>query len=196
MPEAEKEDELIFVGVDIETSGLEYKDGARLIQIGVCTDDQEFCSLVKPADALSITMVWDNEAAAVHNIPVDDVLAAPAEGEVDIDLYQWLLKIGAQVEKRLLVAVGWNVGSFDMPFIKAQLPLTHSLFSRRTADLNAVCFAMGESTGVGSWARWKESAKGWAADQQGEERYHDALFDAKNALLSWHYLTQSITGRC
>jgi hypothetical protein len=100
------------------------------------------------------------------------------------------------------VAVGWNVGAFDMPFVRDALPMTCPLFSRRTADLNAVCFTLGGALHLGGstpkWSTWKRLAKeaaqssllaaGVATD------WHDAGYDAVASLAAWNWLRDRIAG--
>lgn len=134
----------MFIGLDLETSASDIYKGAKLVQVGVAIRHLNspgvavFSRTVNPGD-----MYWEDEAAAVHNIPRDVIEAADAPEFVDKAVYQWLIEQGLTKDRRIKnIPVGFNVSGFDMPFVKQSLPLTHSLFSRRTADLNAICFAL------------------------------------------------------
>lgn len=84
------------------------------------------------------------------------------------------------------VADGFGMhNSFDMPFVRATLPRSAALFSRRSIDLNSICFLYG---GPDGWQDYKEEAKKEAARIAGESRWHNAGFDAEAAILSFAYL--------
>lgn len=140
-------------------------------------------------------LAWDPQAAEVHKIPKSRVEAAPRSFDVDAELYEFLLTVGGAKGQRILIPVGWNVGSFDMPFVRDCLPRSASLISRRYVDLNSVCFTLGGSK---SWQVFKKASKEHASlclSQDGyEPAWHDALYDAQAAMLSWAYLVDRCDG--
>lgn len=185
---------LRFIGLDGEMSGADIESGCKLIQIGVAMPDGDlYCSLIGWNED---EMEWQERASRVHNIPKETVLAARRAEIVDEELFNWLTERGLSPDNRQLnVMVGFNVGVFDGPFVRQALPKTFSLFSRRYADLNPLCFVLGgtlappDGGGVRSEKGWKRYMK-----QQGmalvkasgrEEPEHDAGTDALLALGAW-----------
>jgi DNA polymerase III epsilon subunit-like protein len=185
-------DKLRLLGLDIETTGSDFKPDIKTIQIGVFDPKTKrlFRMDVGWPDG-TFTMV--PEATAVHNIPKERILAASYAATVDYALLEFLTSLGVGAKQG--IAVGFNVGSFDMTFVRRDLPNSASLFSYRTIDLNAVCFAIGEATGI-DWKRIKDVA---VADAKARLRVlvpdlkaHDAGYDAMEAVLVFEFLTTSI----
>ena len=117
-------------------------------------------------------------------------------GAVDDRLHAWCLERGASEKKRVLVPVGWNVGAFDLPFVRDTLPRTYGLLSRRTVDLNAVCFTLAGALtvegGHPKWTGFKRMARTHAEETLQElgmpPGWHDAGYDALASILAWRYL--------
>lgn len=201
MQEAEADDVITFLGLDIETSGIALSKGSRLIQIGIVAGDgAEYCRLVRPTDG---DFEWDPESATVHGIPLQAVYDAAPDTEIDAELFQWLLAHGGHADKRVLIAVGFNVQSFDLPFIRHSLPMSGDLISRRSVDLNSICFTMGSMQlpfqgSIPRWSGWKRMAKRWAEEQLIADgipaAHHDALYDARNGMLCWEFLKRALGG--
>ena len=98
-----------------------------------------------------------------------------------------------QAYRKRFIALGWNVGSFDLPFIHRDLPQLGQYMHYRTIDLNAVCFAAAEVTGD-SYEYVKEEAKEYAAGNfQSDATWHDAGYDAATSLLSYEYLIEKMS---
>lgn len=183
-----------FIGLDLETSGVEH-GVHRTIQVGVCTGMEDtYTDLLDWGPGIP----WDDEAEKVHGIPRDALeQAGQLPGDVDYALHKWLSLRGKQKD---MIAVGWNVGSFDLPFIFRDLPLTHSYLSRRSVDLNSLCFSLEQSTRIlgaktpgYSWETWKKRSKQYAQkvlSGNGESSWHDALYDAKASLLAFYWLSE------
>lgn len=91
--------------------------------------------------------------------------------------------------------VGWNVASFDMPFVRRYLPGVARVLSYQSADLNAICFAISEAHGI-SYKGVKSLSKDYAKEQLHdtfeEALWHDAGYDAAAGLHSFKYLTDRI----
>jgi DNA polymerase III epsilon subunit-like protein len=190
----------LYVGLDGEMTAADPHRGGRLIQIGIATG-------TGPEERITELIGWDAgdftadpKAMAVHGIPEEVILAAPRAPEVDAKLRDWLLARGAIDGRRSVVAVGFNVGAFDLPFVRDTLPLTAALLSRRSLDLNAVCFTLGESLAHGGsrpkWNTWKRLSKE-AAERDLTAAgiataWHDAGYDALAALVSWRWLCARI----
>jgi hypothetical protein len=188
----------LLIGLDGEMSDSELDKGAVLIQIGVCDDyGNTFESLIGHDAGWYKT----EQASAVHKIPDEDILAAERADVVDRRLYRWLedrlteARIrGDHAVLRPFVPVGLNVGGFDMPFVRKFLPESSSLISRRSLDINALCFAFEDAqvTYHGerlTFSKWKEVAKDNAEELLGHSNWHDALYDARAALEAYNFLT-------
>jgi DNA polymerase III alpha subunit (gram-positive type) len=108
---------------------------------------------------------------------------------VDQMLADWANKTNY---RRDYVMVGFNVGSFDKPFIKQQLPITFGKFSRRCVDLNSIIFAMSDTHS--QFERIKSKSKEYAFQKMEgmfngfKDRQHDAEYDAVMSLYCFEYL--------
>lgn len=188
----------LLIGLDGEMSDSELDKGAVLIQIGVCDEyGNTFESLIGHAPG------WykSEQASGVHNIPDEDIWFAPRPDVVDQRLCQWLEERlddararGDHTGLRPFIPVGWNVGGFDMPFVRKFLPVSCELISRRSLDLNALCYAFedGQVTYQGerlSFIGWQRLAHSHANDQFDNPQWHNALFDAQAALEAYNFLT-------
>lgn len=186
-----------FVGLDVETTGTDVAAHV-LIQIGVYDpiSGDVFRSDVYPAFE---NYAVDPQALQVNGFTMDRIEAAPAASLVDTVLCLWLDKhelVGAH-------PVGFNVASFDLPFVKRALPVAFSKLSYRTIDLNAVLFTITEIIKsppgkVGhAYETFKHRAKAFGATQvkgkTGAYGWHDAAFDAVASYHAWVYLRSVIT---
>jgi hypothetical protein len=187
-----------LIGLDGEMSDSELTDGAVLVQIGVAFDATErFSALLGwPVDSYFKT----DRAMDVHGIDAAAIAAADPPGEVDAQLEQWLLARGADSDKRALIPVGYNVGAFDLPFVRAYLPRTSQLLSRRVVDLNAFCLAYeGRVPYKGSmptFSGWKRLAKRYSVEKLAavglEENWHDVGYDAASAILQLEFFASLV----
>lgn len=184
---------LRFIGLDGEMTSSELANGGALIQLGLATIvDGELSSIkvnINPYfDGRDVD--WNPTAAKVHNIPQENVMSFEPPKMADLMLADWLISIGAKTNSRMkTVPVGFNVGAFDMPFVNDLLPKTASYFSRRTVDLNALCFAL---AGQFNFETWKKLAKQYAIEKIGYEWQHDAGWDAMMHFYAFEYLSAKI----
>jgi DNA polymerase III epsilon subunit-like protein len=184
---------ITYIGIDGEMSGNDIDSGHKLIQIGMAkyVDGRVFSTgtLLNPG-----TMVWSEEAEAVHQFSQEHI---EKNGEdpamVDQMLADWA---NPSRHVRDFVMVGFNVGSFDRPFIKQQLPITFSKFSRRSVDLNSVIFSMSDSNS--DFEQIKQASKDYAFEKMDgmfdgfKNRQHDAEYDAAMSLYCFEYLRNVI----
>lgn len=191
-----------FIGLDGEMTSSDLAGGGALIQLGLSAFvDGEMKSI-----SFGINPYWDGDdidwsedAAAVHGITREEVYEFESPGLIDLALFSWMqATVGAKVSKRRdNIPVGFNVGAFDMPFVQKLLPHTFSLFSRRTVDLNALCFALDRKVENGmpvKFDTWKKRAKLYAIEKIGYENQHDAGWDAMMHLHSFEYLRDVMNG--
>lgn len=78
------------------------------------------------------------------------------------------------------IPMGFNVGSFDMSFVRKYLPMTAEKLGYRSIDLNALIFAEAYKTGKNFYnlkRSYKKSAFDCAKKHASELEPHHALFD-------------------
>lgn len=190
----------LIIGLDGEMSGNDLDAGSALIQVGLAmwtpTGLDVFSQLLNPG-----AMQWQPDAEAVHGIARSKVEAAAPAVEVDAVAAAWLTRNGAPTEHRAVIGTGFNVAGFDFPFFNKYLPQTMALISRRSIDLNALCFALAgwDPVAVDSardWSGWRRSARKQAAVELRSlgvlGSTHDAGWDAAEALLAFRWLRQQI----
>ena len=166
-----------YIGVDLETSGTTHEHHVP-IQIGVAlVDGRTFKNLIGGWDWDS--HLWDDESEKIHGFTQQEVTEADCYEFVDTALERWLKE---QVPNGTRIMVGWNVGSFDRPFIQRWLPKTARLIIRRTLDLNAACYLL-DQHGFRNPDTLKRQAKAYADQILGGGGRHDALYDAQAAIL-------------
>lgn len=164
-------------GLDIETTGINvaYND---LIQIGIVLPDGfKVVRDVRPAHEYFI----EKEALEVNGFTRLRILKAPLNTKVDEELSGILGLSGYSPGS--LTPVGFNVGGFDIPFIKKSLPKTAEFFSYRALDLTALAITYELITGK-SYRDLKDEMHKKIAAKLGRDQRHDALYDAEAALIA------------
>jgi hypothetical protein len=184
---------MLFVGIDGEMSCPDMEKGGKLIQIGLSVNTTLGIETVSyylrpPAD-----MYWEDRAAEVHKITQEQLrLNGKHPEEVDELLYEWLTSHGANPKQRLkTVPVGFNITGFDMPFVRATLPKTYSLFSRQTAELSGMLWLLDGRKGH-SMKTWKEMSLEYAKLNMNTYKPHDAGWDSARHLLCFEYLKSAL----
>lgn len=180
---------ITYIGLDGEMSSADIETGGKLIQIGMAkiVDGQmeSIGYLLNPG-----VMDWSEEAEAVHQFTKSQI---ESDGEdpavVDPILADWANRT---TERRDFVMVGFNVGSFDRPFIKQSLPILFGRFSRRSVDLNSLIFALSDTNS--QFERIKGRSKDYAFEKMYgmfdgfKDRQHDAEYDAVMSLYCFEYI--------
>lgn len=173
----------MYVGVDIETTGLDPAKDHRLIQIGIFYGGQAGFSKVqdvRPDGDIKI----DADALKVNSFDLTRIAAGQPRVDADIELYNYLHGIQGYKEGSL-TAVGWNVGSFDLNFIRKEMPMTAKMFSHRCLDLSGVCMLLADTYEWADWRKLKEHIQKKVVERIGlthsPAMWHDALFDATAA---------------
>lgn len=167
--------------------------GGKLIQIGLSVSTplgiETISYYIRPPQ----DMYWEDRAAEVHKITQEQLrLNGKHPEEVDEELYAWLTSYGANPKHRAkTVPVGFNITGFDMPFVKATLPKTYSLFSRRTAELNGMLWLLDGKKGLG-FEEWKEMSLEYARMNLSTYKPHDAGWDSARHLLCFEYLRTAL----
>jgi hypothetical protein len=187
---------ITYIGIDGEMSGNDIDVGHKLIQIGLAKYNESggidhVGYLLNPGE-----MTWSMEAQEVHQFTreyVEEFGILPTTA--DPITAKWA---NPGNQRRDFVMVGFNVGSFDRPFIKQTLPITYGKFSRRSVDINSLIFAMSDTNE--DFERIKADAKNYAfAKMEGmfndfKNRQHDAEYDAAMSLYCFEYLRTLIKG--
>jgi len=199
----------VFFGLDGEMSAASYQEGGRLIQIGLAAHTNPDGTINPTPDTFSHLINpgvnhWEPRAEAVHGFTRLDIAHATPAAQVDDLAVTWLLDHGADLRHRHAISIGYNVGAFDLPHVALVLPKTAALFSRRSIDLNAICFTLEGLEYEGTspkWSGWKRLASLYAertindtATQLGTVA-HDAGYDALLHLHAWRFLQAAVQGR-
>jgi DNA polymerase III epsilon subunit-like protein len=182
-----------YIGLDGEMSGVDINNGHKLIQIGLAKIvDGEMIStsaLLNPGK-----MSWSEEAEKVHLFSRSKIEKEGLDPKsVDHQLADW---VSVKPDRQRTIAVGFNVGSFDMPFLSQSLPVLKSRLSRRSVDLNSILFAM--SSTDGQFQKIKKGSKDYAKNKMEsmfegfKNREHDAEYDAVMSLYCFEYLRSLI----
>lgn len=187
---------ITYIGIDGEMSGNDIDAGHELIQIGLAKYNEaggvdKIGYLINPGE-----MVWSMEAQEVHQFTQEDVRDYGIYPSIiDPIVANWA---NPSTQRRDFVMVGFNVGSFDRPFIKKTLPLLYGKFSRRSVDLNSLIFSMSATNST--FERIKGKAKDYAIEKMDgmfhefKDRQHDAIYDAVMSLYCFEYLRTLIKG--
>lgn len=197
---------MTYIGLDLETSGTDIDAGALPIQLGMANGLASSYSSLIGWEQDDLMAGWSDRSAEVHGIPAQRVTigkshSAFAAETIDGWAVEWLTTaLDRDIAPNSLVAVGWNVGSFDFPFVKRYLPKLGELFSYRFVDLNAVCFTLAESRrrasmkpdGELGYKSWKKRVKRASEEAMGHGEWHDAGYDAAASLAAWWFLCDRV----
>jgi len=195
-----------FWGLDFETSGTSHERHVP-IQLGIAAPDGSlYSSLIGGwawADEMDLgypvpgenCWLWDLRAYEVHGIDRERLETAPDTAQVAASALDFVEGYRPEVWHGQRKLVGWNVASFDVPFLRKHFSGLARKLSYQSVDLNAVCFAISRAHGI-SFTEVKARSKEYAAEQMADlfpdEMWHDAGYDALAALHSFDYLTERI----
>jgi oligoribonuclease (3'-5' exoribonuclease) len=162
-----------FAGLDIETTGVDASIH-RLIQLGIAVDDLTINIDVNPGEC-----VVDPQALEVNKFTPERIAKGITTAEAD-DFVATELELAGYTHNAL-TPVGWNVGGFDMVFLKREFPKTARYFAYRTLDLTGVAIMHELRTGK-PYRDLKTELAAAVATILGRDQRHDALYDAQAAL--------------
>jgi hypothetical protein len=176
----------------------------QLIQIGLATmemGEPPTSNVVLRPETLKMFVSdighdkWNSQPQAmeVNKFTSERIRAGPNREQVD-DGANWWLDEYLGAGKRDLHAVGWNVGSFDMPFVREYLPKLGDRFSYRSVDLNSILYSMADTENEYKELKGKAKARAESALRALgiAPAWHDAGYDAANALMAFKYLREEI----
>lgn len=172
-----------MIGLDFETSGTDPWGSAVPIEIGLAvrTPSAEIATFEALIGRWSwnVDTPWSEKSAAIHGITKDELAKAEPVKIVDIRVAHWLIEQGATNRMRS-ITVGWNVAGFDRQFITRWMPVTNSLLSYRTVDLNALVFGLAGDDAQ-AYKNIKDKANSLSVEGL-EGTWHRAGFDAVRSL--------------
>ncbi len=187
-----------FCGLDGEMTGgtktLHFFDEYQLCQIGIALsyDDIFTRDIGYKEGEYKVT----EEALEVNKFTHERIQSGPSQWQVDSELVQWVrerVPAASTPYGLKLIAVGWNVSSWDMPFVRRYLPRFAEWVWYRAVDLNSVVFTAQKVTGQ-SYDAIKGGAKQYAeyvlSKKYPESKWHDAGYDAAASLAAWDYLVK------
>lgn len=189
------QDSLIYVGLDCETSSDRF-DTAKPIQIGATIykngELKTFGSFIRH----DFEDDWSSEAYKIHKIDPLTLKKAPEAKYVDLELLEWLNVNLDYPDDESLIAVGWNVNSFDFHFLKPAFKKSLSLFSRRVVELNSLIFYLSgtQASNFQGFDQIKDSAKNVSRDIMKTHKIvgndHDAVYDSALGLVVFSQLRE------
>jgi oligoribonuclease (3'-5' exoribonuclease) len=129
--------------IDLESTGTDVNVDA-LLEIGAIAVDEELNILNEFSAVINVTQeqllrgTWDG-FWKMHGLNglITEALSADSYDKATIDagFARWLKTLG--YEGRDVVLAGNSIGQFDIPMIRAQLPLTASMLHHRAIDISA-----------------------------------------------------------
>lgn len=180
-------DSIVLIGLDCETTGSDIDTGARLFN-GALALKRDGLLHMREVNLRPDHYTWSVEAEKVHMISEDRVKSYPQALVAEKELEDFLLSI-LPSPSALLVPVGFNVGSFDLPFFRKAFPSLMQRFSHRVVDLNSLLLflAVAGNGGVGTFEDlkklFKERASKVIKEINPDLQAHQAGYDSLEALL-------------
>ena len=109
---------MVIIGLDLETTGLSYENGHRIIEVGMIKQELDLYSHKARTVGHYIQRIHPNrtvpaDAVAIHGITLSDLVGCPQFHAVAADVVDFMS------DARLLV--GHNLISFDGPFLAMEL---------------------------------------------------------------------------
>lgn len=175
-----------IAGLDLETTGIDPTAGHRIIQIGIAFPDKTVTGYdILPEGDINISA----EALGVNHFTLERIGRATKQSHVDAVLADELKSRGYTPGS--IHAIGWNVGSFDLNFVRMELPKIAGYFSHRCIDLTGIAMLKAVIDG-GNYRDLKEQYHSLAAQALSEEhpQWHDAVWDARAALKVYQMMTE------
>lgn len=175
-----------IIGLDIETSSSDLSYG-EILQLGVAykINDEYYTTEYNLFFDKSIwhDKNWSKESENVHKITKKSLTKnKDTYDSVQSKIINLLNKTFG--ERSIIIPVGFNVGSFDLQFIKSKMPILYSRLSYRVIDLNSLfLYKSLNSFDFNEFIEIKNNAKLDIAKNLSEKKEHNASYDAKLALL-------------
>ncbi|MDE9494394.1 3'-5' exonuclease [Xenorhabdus bovienii] len=161
---------MIAVGLDLETTGLDYKDGHRIIEIALCVRDMTTGATIKDL-ALRFNPRREISAKAyeVHGIKLSDLVAEP--------LFADKCAMIAGILNNAAVVVAHNGLGFDKPFIDYEMALSGVALRQDLVWFDTMLHGLW-ATQDGKRPTLRELAFSLGFEYD-EEKAHGALYDTQ-----------------
>jgi len=175
-----------IIGLDIETSSSDLNYG-EILQIGVSykINEEYYTTEYNIFFDKSIwnDKNWSQESQEVHKITKKSLTKnKETYDSVERKIIKLLNKTFG--EGSIIIPVGFNVGSFDLQFIKSKMPILYSRLSYRVIDLNSIfLYKSLKNCDFNEFIENKKYAKLDIINSLSENNEHNASYDAKFALL-------------
>lgn len=189
-PPAYKVDGDLLVSLDLETTGLDPAFHLPVQLAAVCGPRTYHTLIHWPR--VEFQTRCDPEAMKIHGISEGRLRqeGSPIRS-VESAFHIWLESVLKEHGARRARLVGWNVGSFDLCFLRNyfRMSMTERI-SHRCVDLNAIV-SIDELRGGPSATKRKMDLQTKAAGLLADEtKWHDALWDARAALAALYCLVE------
>ena len=187
---------IIPLGLDLETSSTEQHNGV-ILSIGLYDPSgtnwggRHFYTEIRYTQPIPICA----EAMRVNKLKTTllDNPNLPTLEEAEEKVLWWIRKNHSKPYS--YIPVGFNVGSFDMAFIKVHMPRLHALFGYRSVDLNSLLIAeaVNRKSHLIELKKWYKKKAESSALRICQDGPHNALFDAAQAIFILQQYTQNLT---
>lgn len=183
-------DRFVYFGLDIETTGSDSK--SEIIQIGLYTKPYSTCRYVSDVGQRG-NFYYEPKAFEVNGFTFDRIINGKPAMEVDIELEEFFLELSkiCNVPVQNLIPVGFNVGSFDIGFVRRTFPKFSRLLNYRSIDLNAILAMRYKTKTEFDVAKTNAKLK-CMSEITSFDGEHDALYDAELAYRVFWYLDEYI----
>lgn len=197
----------IYVGLDCEMSGTDVLEH-KLIQIGISFDARsQSKNFVSDVGWEKGTYRYDPESLQVIEWDFSRIEAGPPAYKVETKILEFFEE--NDVGPGSAIPVGWAVGRFDMPFVKATFPNIWHYFVWPKANQNnvvaldltyvAMTFGFNNTKKELGYNGWKKASKRYAQTELEKigvsAQWHDAGYDARAAILCLEYFRSQIETR-
>lgn len=175
-----------IIGIDIETSSNDNNIG-EIIQLGIAYKNNNEIHTIEYNLFFELTnwndKNWTMDAEIIHKIRKESLaLNKYTYDSTEKEIIQLLDRTFG--ENSIIIPVGFNVGSFDLQFIKNKMPNLYNRLSYRSIDLNSLfLFYNLKNYDYNEFISMKKNTKLDIIDNINESNEHNASFDAKLALL-------------
>jgi oligoribonuclease (3'-5' exoribonuclease) len=175
-----------IIGLDIETSSSDLNYG-EILQLGVSYKiNEEYYSTeynIFFDKLIWHDLNWSKESENVHKITKKSLTKnKDTYDSVQSKIINLLNNTFG--EESIIVPVGFNVGSFDLQFIKSKMPILYKRLSYRVIDLNSLFLYKSLSNyDYNEFIEIKKNAKLDIIESLSEKKEHNASYDAMLALL-------------
>lgn len=165
--------------LDIETSGVDPLKHS-ILSIGIVITINGFENYLSFYEEISYDeLVVEPGAIEVNRIEFKNQIGRIPLEKADNKAYDFVKKYYSKTEKA--IAIGLNIGEFDLLFINKHMPKLASLIDRRSVNLNSLIYFIADINSV-DFLKLKEDLSAKAAvnvDNIGLGlKKHNALYDA------------------